>query len=57
MDKSMPIKFVDYGYIMPGQKTKVTTEDRERLKRTFDELKKIAIERGIAFVIVKGDEQ
>lgn len=52
---SKSLKVVDYGYVIPGQKIKLTAEEREGVKQAFDELKKIAIESGVAFLIVKGD--
>lgn len=53
------MRIVDYTNLMPGQFPKRTTvEDRERMKKLFEAVKKAAIEHDVKFVLLtKGPKE
>ena len=53
----LPIKFIDYVDIMPGQPMKrPNAEERERIARIAETIKDFAEKQGVEFVITKGDK-
>lgn len=47
------MNIIDYVNLMPDSKRKLTVEDRERVRKTLDELSKTAKERNVVFVTTK----